>query len=254
MLSEFALEVFSMKHMLIFTLTICLGLLGASVMAEDENCPAQAAGKKGFDPIAEFHHAIAPAWHDYYPNKDFESLLTSASDFSEKIGPIMNLEPTFKTTERKEGFEKHRQQLADMVAKAKEAAEKGEGEAVYEILPALHDNFEYMASYLLPVPFPEFESLQEVLDIMVNTHLKNDDIDAVKTSMVALELKCNDLKKATLPPDLTSVQKKADADLEDIQAAFAELKKTCAQSNPDKIRECLLKLSTKAEEFEKNYI
>jgi hypothetical protein len=243
-----------MKHLLTFVLLLCLSIFTAVVIAEDEGCPAQSAGQKGFTPIADFHHAIAPAWHEYYPNKDLDALSASAHEFAEKIKPIMKLEPEFKTVERKEGFESHRAKLADLVEKALGAAEEDDGQAVYDILPDLHDNFEYMASYLLPLDYPQLSSLQQVLDIMVGTHLENDDIEAVKTSMTALELKCGDLRESKLPPDLKSVEKEAAADLAEIQASFAELKEMCEGKDETKIRECLLKLTQKVKEFEKNYI
>lgn len=231
------------------------GFLSAEVPDDKESgCPANQAAQQGFDLLRELHQVMGPAWHNAYPKKDYVALGDAIMQFDGMLPKVKELEHTFKTVERRENFDNARSQFVDLVEKGKKATADEDYETLYGIYPDLHTGFEEMASHLLPLDFPEFASLQIVVDLMVDTHLKNNDIKAIVTSLEALKIKNNALQKAVLPDDLKSVEEKVKGDISAIDGACLELEKACGATNVQPSIDSLNRLKKLCDKFEQNYI
>jgi len=119
------------------------------VFAEEGGCPGEEAAEKGFDPIKEFHHAIAPVWHKAYPAKDFDAMMAAAPEFEKALEGVMKLEPKFTDAEKAKAFTDSRDALAAVVANYSKAVAAPDQDLVYELLPKVHEQFEATASAIL---------------------------------------------------------------------------------------------------------
>lgn len=217
-------------------------------------CPADRAAASGMDILGDLHKVMAPAWHEAYPAKNYSALNDAVIKFDVMLPKVKDLKHTFKTPERQKKFEAARTRFIGLTAKAKATGEAGDNDALYALIPDLHTSFEEMAYYLLPLNFPEYESFRVVVDLMIDTHLKNKDYKAISSSVEALKIKNDQLQKAALPEDLKSVAEKATADITAIGEACKELETACGATTVTKVDECLEKLKKACDKFEQDYI
>lgn len=247
-----------MKHaacILPILLLLCAVGLSAQEPAHDSSeCPAEQAAARGMDVLEKLHGIMAPAWHKAYPDKDYAALGEAMDQFAAMIPEVKKITHPFKTTERENGFNAARTQFIELVQKGEAAHKTGGNDVIYEVMPGIHTGFEEMAYYLLPLQFPEFESLNTVVTLMVDTHLKNEDYDAIVTSLEALKIKNGELQQAALPEDLTSVKDKASSDITAIGEACGKLETACSSTSKEQIVECLNNLKGLCEKFEQDYI
>jgi hypothetical protein len=234
-------------------------LLSASLIAEppqqdESGCPAHQAANRGFKLIEELHHIMAPAWHEAYPEKNYAALGEACVKFESLVPKLADLNHIFKIDARKENFNKARTQFIDLVNKGRAAAEEENSTVLYGLFPDLHTRFEEMAFYLLPLHFPEYESFKVVVDLMVDTHLKNEDYEAVTSSLEALKIKNEQLQKAALPEDMKAIEKNVNSDIDAIGAKCRELEEACHSTSAKNVEDCLNKLKVLCDKFEQDYI
>lgn len=229
-------------------------LMAGSVMSAENSCPADRAGKQGHNPIAEFHHVLAPVWHQSWPAKDYDALLKAGPQFAERFDEIEAMNPEFNTEKKQETFLKYRKQFGMLVDAFAVACEAGDKEKAYELMPDLHDAFEMTASALLPTHYPEFEGVVISSNLLVESHLPADNIDGIKGTTETLVAKINNLTEETIPEEL--LEKKAE-----ILAKFAEMKKLvaklqecCVKDDTAGIKKTAIELSKKIDSFALTYI
>ncbi len=247
-----------MKHaacILPMLLLLCIIGVSAQEPAQDTGgCPAEQAAAKGMEVLKKLHGVMAPAWHTAYPDKDYAALGEAMDQFAAMIPDVEKISQPFKTTEREKNFNAARTQFIELVQKGAAAKKTGDNDVIYAVMPDIHTGFEEMAYYLLPLQFPEFESLNTVVNLMVDTHLKNEDYEAIVTSLEALKIKNTELQQAALPEDLTSVKEQASSDVAAIGEACGKLEAACSGTSKDKIVECLNNLNGLCKKFEQDYI
>lgn len=247
-----------MKNAVVLMPVLALLLAFAPLTAEpphqESNCPAHQAADKGIKLLEELHHVMAPAWHEAYPAKNYAALGEAMIKFDAMIPKVKEFTHTFKTTERQDKFDAARTRFIGLVAKGKSSHDAKANEALYALTPDIHTSFEEMAYYLLPLDFPEYSSLLIVVDLMIDTHLKNEDFKAIVTSMEALKIKNGMLQKATLPEDMKSVEKNVAEDIAAIGAMCRDLEEACGSTSSEIIVECLKKLKIICDKFEQDYI
>ena len=197
---------------------------------------------------------MAPAWHEAYPAKNSAALREAIAKFDAMTPRVKSLTHAFKTAERQEKFDTARIRFMELTATGKAAVAAGDNDALYALFPDLHTGFEEMAYYLLPLSFPEYESLRVVVDLMIDTHLKNKDYKAIITSLEALKIKNDQLQKAPLPKDLQSVAEKASADIAAIGENCRQLETACQATSVSMVDEALDRLKKACDKFEQDYI
>ncbi len=247
-----------MKHaacILPVLLLLCLIGVSAQEPAQDSGgCPADQAAARGMDVLKKLHGVMAPAWHTAYPDKDYAALGEAMDGFAAMIPDVKKIVHPFKTVEREKNFNAARTQFIELVEKGAAAKRTGDNEVIYAVMPDIHSGFEEMAYYLLPLQFPEFEALNTVVVLMVDTHLKNEDYEAIVTSLEALKIKNGELQEAALPEDLTSVKEQASSDIDAIGKACDTLESACSGTSKEQIIECLNDLNGLCKKFEQDYI
>ncbi|MFH1374222.1 MAG: hypothetical protein ABII79_10540 [bacterium] len=219
------------KHLLILVAVLLLAPMATGGEAPVEEgsgpghagCPANRAAELGHDPFHQFHKILAPVWHEAWPDKDYESLLLAGSRFAEAFVAIAKMEPTFKSLKRQQDFMKYRDEFAKYVKAYSAAAERGEKDKVYELMPGLHDAFEMTASTLLPVSYPEIEALAVTLDLIVGTHMPKDNLEGIVGSTETL------LNRFSVLADTASVPVELKDHQAEIMRAVAVMKKLAMQ-------------------------
>ena len=234
---------------------VCLLLLAAALGgAEETTCPAHRAAEHGFSPFEAFHHVVAPAWHDAWPDKDYDALIAAGPEFLEAYKGIAELEPEFKSTLRYEQFHENRARLGRIVKEYAAAAEAGDKEKVYELMPQLHDAFEYAAGSLLPVSYPEFEGIVITLNLILETHLPKNNTDGITGSTETLLAKFEHINAETLPEELRENEQQVIARLHSMAAIAQKMKKCCDDQDMDGYREQASTLNTQVEAFIADFI
>ncbi len=240
-----------MKKLLVLTGFLALAL---SASAAAQTCPADRAAKDGFSPFEEFHHVMAPAWHEAYPAEDYDALFAAAPKFVECFHAVAEMDPIHKSSGRKEQFIEARKELGDIVEAYAEAAASEDKEKVYALMPRLHDAFEHAASTLLPVHYPEFEGMVITLNLILETHLPKDNEAGVVGSTETLEMKMKQLNSESLPEELVEHKEPIMAEFEAMAADVSKMKQCCDNKDMDGYREHAALLDKRVKKFIETYI
>ena len=234
---------------------ICAVLLCCALpQAAEQTCPAQRSAQDGHNPFEAFHHVIAPAWHQAWPDKDYETLFAAAPKFEEAFAEIAALEPEFKSSVRAEVFANRRTDLKDLIEAYTKAAGQKDEEGVHKILPDLHDAFEQTASATLPVHYPEFEGMVLTVNLIQETHLPKNNREGIVGSTETLEIKIDALTPESLPAELKEHEEAIAAEFEAMSELADQMRSCCDKDDMQGYREHLSALNARIEKFIKAYI
>ena len=120
-----------------------------SAFAEEGGCPAHKAEGKGFSAMGELHHVVAPLWHHAYPDKDYAAMKDAAPKLTAAFVKLAEMKGDRLNDEEKKAFADARAALGQDIEAFAKFAEAGEDEALYAMLPGLHEKFEAVASVLV---------------------------------------------------------------------------------------------------------
>ena len=235
-------------------LVLLLAFVAMAVHADESSCPAKRAGDKGFNSIEAFHHVLGPTWHKAWPNKDYDALIAAGPKFEETFGPIAELKMTFKTEKRADAFTKNRDEFAKLVKLYGEACKDGNKEKVYELMPALHDAFEMTASAMLPVHYPEFDGFVISMNMIMESHMPQNNTEGIIGSTETLVAKVEGLTEETIPEDLKEKQAEIMAIFAAMKELTTKMKECCDKNDMETYKIHIEHLNTKVNEFHTKYI
>jgi hypothetical protein len=244
-----------MKRLTALFLILVLGLMwGIAAAGTPEEkaagCPAEKAGQQGKSIFKDLHDVMAPAWHEAYPEKNVAAIREAIGKFETMIPRVKEYQPAIKLAARQEKFNAAKAKFLDYIVQGK----TGNDSVVLNNMPDMHTNFEMMAHFSMPAEFKEYESFKTVVNLMIDTHLKNGDFAAIGTSLEALQMKDAMLQKAELPEDFKPVEADAKAQIASLGAGAKELSAACAAKDNKKIEETLKKLKEACDIFDGKYI
>jgi hypothetical protein len=246
------------KHLLILSALLLLVPLTYAEEPEQESksgCPADRAAKSGFDSFGTFHKIMAPAWHTSWPDKDYDALLTAGPKFKEAFAEIAKMQPTFKTKGRKKAFLKARDSFSRIIEMYAAAAKRGDKEAVYNLMPQLHDAFEMTASTLLPVSYPEIEAAVVTLNLIMETHLPENNMESIGSSTETLIARFVVLADTTtIPNELKEKQTEILAEIATMKKLVLQMKESCDKNDMKHYKEHATELDEKLKGFFEKYI
>lgn len=246
------------KHLLILAALLLLVPLTYSAEPEQESksgCPADQAAKKGFTAFHDFHDVMAPAWHTAWPDKNYDALLAAGPKFKEAFAGIAKMEPTFKTKSCKKAFLKARDNFSRIIEMYSAAAERGDKEAVYDLMPQLHNAFEMTASTLLPVSYPEIEAAAVTLNLIMETHLPKNNMEGIVGSTETLVARFVVLADTTtIPDELKERQKEILAEIAAMKKLVLQMKESCDKKDMENYKKHATELDAKLKGFFEKYI
>ncbi len=224
------------------SIRILLALALLTTLAYAQTCPSSRAAKAGISPFETFHKIMHPAWHEAYPAKDFAALMKAAPEFEKAFEAIAALEAKTNNPTRKAAFLQHREEFAGLVKSFASAAKADDSQAVYEIMPELHEAFEMTASACMPRPYPEVEAIAITTHLILDKHLPADNAEGIVGSTETLQEKMKALTEKSLPSELQ--EKKAE-----ILPLFADWTKLSARMKESLDKKDMAAYKTSAEEL-----
>ena len=251
------------KHLLILAaLLLIVPLTYAAEPPHEEEpghghagCPAHQVAKMGFTVFHDFHEIMAPAWHTAWPDKDYDALLAAGPKFKEAYIGIAKMEPTFKTKYAYKAFLKARDSFSRIIEMYAAAAKRGDKEAVYDLMPQLHDAFEMTASTLLPVSYLEIEAAVITLNLIMETHLPENNVEGIVGSTETLVARFVVLADTTsIPDELKERQKEILAEIAAMKKLVLQMKESCDKKDMKSYKVHATELDTKLKGFFEKYI
>ena len=227
---------------LLLLLIFCVTGSYAGETPKQETCPGDQAAEQGLNPFGAFHEVIAPAWHMAWPEKNYDALIAAGPKFEKAFDGIAKLTPKFTSEGRQKYFERCRSEFADLVTEYAKAARDGDGEKVYELMPALHGAFEKTAASTMKIEYKELDGVAVTIDLILNKHLKENNHEGIVGSTETLVTKVGSLDEETLPPALSWDKEAVMTDLAGLKSLAADMKKCCDNDDMDTYK-------TRAEEF-----
>jgi hypothetical protein len=225
-------------------LAISTGIVIAGEGPVKEECPGDQAAEQGLNPFGTFHEVIAPAWHQAWPDKDYDALIAAGPKFEKAFKGIAALKPEFTSTGRQKYFENCRKQFGEIVAAYAQAARDGDKDKVYELLPALHSGFEKTAAATMKIEYKQLDGIAVTIGLIVNKHLPENNQNGINGSTETLVTKVDALGEETLPDALTWDKEAVMTDLAGLKTIAGEMKKCCDSNDMDTYK-------ARAEEFDK---
>jgi hypothetical protein len=207
-------------------LLVCGTVFAGQEKNAEAQCPANRAAEAGYNPFETFHSVMAPAWHGAWPKKDYDALFAAAPKFQEIMAEIMKMKPELNET-RMANFVAYRDDFAKIVKAYAEAAEKGDQEAVYALMPDVHEKFEQTASSLLPIHYPLVESIAMQARLITETHLPDNNKEGIVEATDKLAAQVEYLDEDSIPDELTGKKEVLMAQFADIQKIAAKMKECC---------------------------
>jgi hypothetical protein len=226
----------------------------AKAYLEDKACPANKAAELGAKPFDDFHKVMAPVWHKDYPEKNIDALIAAAPVFKEQYAAIETLDPKLTNEHKLAYFNQCREEFGKVLNQFAEAAEKGDTEQVYELMPAVHNSFEQTAAALLPIEYKEFDAFRITLGLITDTHLPEDNMEGIVGSTATLANKAENLTVESLPQDLSWSKEEVTPVLERIRELAAEMKKCCDANDMEAYKKHAEALKAEAESFSQKYL
>ncbi len=220
----------------------------------ESGCPAHQASEQGYTAIHDFHEIMAPAWHNAYPDKDYAALLAAGAQFKERFKAIAALKPNFSSAERKKAFMEERDKFAKIVAEYAAAAEKGDKETVYKLMPELHEAFEMTAKALLSIPYPEMEGITKTLNLILKTHLPKNNTEGIVNSTKTLVAKCNELTAESIPEELKGKKEEILKEFAAMKELARQMEQHCQSKDLKTYHKYANQLYEKIKEFFKEYL
>jgi hypothetical protein len=208
---------------------ICTALLAQAQTPDRQEgtCPAHRAAEAGHNTFEAFHRVMAPAWHEAWPNEDYEALFEAGPKFLEAFQAVSEMTPEFKTENRAEQFSKAREDLGLILATYAAACDARDSAKVYELMPQVHDAFERTASTLLRVPYPEIDGLAITTRLIIDTHLPKGNMEGISGSTETLVRKCEVINEATIPPEIADQKEAILKDLAGIRKVIMKMQQCC---------------------------
>lgn len=231
------------------TILFAVLVLSAPYAAAQEGCPTDQNATAGYVSFEHFHHVMAPAWHTAWPARDYVALIAAGPQFTEQFKAIEQLNPELVSPTRRPAFVEQRQQFAELVARYGDACRRSDSGLVYKLMPDLHNAFEATAATLVPVNYPEFEGLMVTIDLIVQTHLPDRNMEGLVGSTETLRTKMEHLVAAPLPETLIENENKIRPTLETLRHLVLHMLQAMYQND---IKEYIIyatELKTQAEEF-----
>lgn len=236
-------------------LLISLGLLMFNIASADEKlCPADRAADIGHDPFGDFHEIMAPAWHIAWPDSNFEALFEAGSAFKDKFTAIAKLEPTFKNEKRKTEFIESRKNFASLVEEYAGAADAKDKEKVYELMPRLHDAFEFTASTLLPVYFPQIEGIVITVNMILENHIPKNNMEGITGSTETLITKLKNYNSEAIPDELKEYEGNIELAFNDMLKIAMMMEKCCKDADMEGYQKHIANLDSNLKAFIEKYI
>ncbi|MBD3332465.1 hypothetical protein GF356_06420 [candidate division GN15 bacterium] len=239
-----------------FLLILAALLVAGAVTADEEGhvCPAHLAAEQGHNAFAEMHHVIAPAWHDAWPNKNYDALIEFAPKFEATYQGVAEMKPDLKIEARQERFEKRRTLLGDLVTQYAEAAKKGDKEKVYALMPDLHEAFEQAAASLVPIEYPEFEGVDITSAMILDEHIPAENYEGVVGSTETLLTQLEVLTAESVPSDLSYFKEDIVKRFEKMRERAAKMKECCDNNDMDLYKEHAMAFRAAVTSFQADYL
>ncbi len=236
---------------LVWVMTMSALLVAAGAAAQ---CPADKAAEMGHGGFETFHHVMAPAWHDAYPDSNFDALIEAGPKFKEAFVEIQGMRPEFKSDVKKAHFNECRKEFGDLVEQYAAACAEGDKDKVYALMPDLHTAFERSAAALMPISYKEFEALKVTLGLIVNEHLPANNHEGIVGSTETLVTKAASLNEESLPNLLVWSKDDILKRFESIQALTTKLKECCDNNDMAAYSEHASALNAQVIEFSERYL
>jgi hypothetical protein len=228
-----------MRNCLLFVgmalLLLCGAVMAGQDQVSDSACPANRAAEEGYNPFEAFHSVMAPAWHGAWPEKNYDALIAAAPKFTEIMGEIMKMKPDLNEV-RMANFVSHRDDFAKIVNAYAEAAEKGDNEAVYALMPDVHEMFEQTAASLLPIHYPLVESIAMQARLITETHLPKENKQGIVDATDKLVEQVKYLDEDSIPQELSAKKDALLAQFADIRKITAKMKECCDKDDMETFR------------------
>jgi len=241
-----------MKKLLIIAAVLLITAMAC--FAGESSCPADRASAIGYNPFGDFHHLMAPVWHNAWPEKDYETLLAAGPKFEKLFVAIAEMEPKLKTEKRNKIFIKKREAFAKAVQLFADACKAGDKEKAYELMPNLHDTFEMAASSLLPLHYPEFDGFVISFNMLNENHIPSNNIDGINGTVETLVAKLDGLTAESIPSELNDKKPAMVKEFSKIKKMVAKLQECCDKKDMKKLADHAKELSLFLDEFVKKYI
>ena len=238
----------------LLTLILLLPCLAIAGDDGESGCPAHKAAERGFTPFEDFHHVMAPAWHDAWPAKDYDALIAVGPKFEEAFVAVAKMEPKFKLEARHAKFEKMRTEFGETVKAYAAAAAKADKDAVYEMMPGLHDAFEGTAATLLPVQYEEIDAITMVMRMILRKHLPDDNTEGIVGSTETLVTKVQGLTEETIPEEMAEVKEGLLEKFASLGDRAAKMKECCDKKDMKAFAEHAESFQSGLDELKKAYL
>lgn len=234
-----------MKRTIVFSMLILL----APYASAQEGCPADQAATAGFVSFEHFHHVMAPAWHTAWPERDFAALLAAGPEFTQLFGAIRQLNPEMVAPVRRSAFIEQRLQFEKLVKQYAAACQHSDSDLVYQLMPDLHNAFEATAATLLPLSYPEFEGFMVTVDLIVQIHLPDRNIEGLVGSTETLRTKMDHLMTSPLPEALANNEEWIRSTLESLRHLVLHMLQAMYQNDIKMYIIYATELKTQSDEF-----
>ena len=241
-----------MKYRLvILAVVLCLATIAG---ASEKGCPANRAAQEGFSPFKDFHKIMAPAWHNDWPEKNYDALIAIGPEMKKAFKGIADMKPEFKLEHRNEIFLKNRSVFEDIINKYAAAAEIKDKEAVYNLMPELHKAFEMTASSLLPIHFPLLDGLIITNNTIMENFLPQNDMKGISESTDTLVFHIESFTEKDIPEELDPVKNDIVKEFEQLGKIIARMKESCDKKDMKSYQTNIERLNFHLEQILDKYI
>ena len=234
-----------MKALTSLALLFCLAM---TATAQDNSV------KMLTDKFDAFHDIMHPAWHEAYPNKDYQAILASGPKFEEAFAQIAPIDPRIPNSIRYTRYASDRKIMSDHVAEFAAACKAKDEQLAYKLLPDLHTAFENAMSQLYPLEFKPIDGILVSVDVILDMHSPSENWDGMAGSTETILMKLDYITDSSFTAEVAPYLERMKAEFKNAGLIAREMAASVEKKDLAAFRTKATALKSMMEAMRENYL
>jgi hypothetical protein len=200
--------------------------------------------------LSDMHEVVYPLWHTAFPDKDFALIKELLPQLDVLMQKVEEAELPGILREKQTVWDEGKQALKSAIEQLNQAANEDNEEEMLKQTEAFHTAYEGLVRTLRPL-VAELDAFHQELYKLYHYHSPNEDLEAMRTTVAAMQEKMILLKGVQLPSRLADRQIEFDEAVNNLETELNMLAEVVQSNRKREIAEAVEKVHTAYQNTEK---
>jgi hypothetical protein len=201
--------------------------------------------------LKDFHEVIFKLWHDAWPNKNLVLMKELVPGVDSHLVKLQKVELPGILRDKKTKWDEGVKSLSEIVSAYKKATATTDTQKILDAAENLHSSYEKLVRIIRPV-LKELDAFHQSLYPLFHYYMPKYEKDKIKTSVMELVSKIDELNKAELPERLKDKDKPFQSKRSQLDKSVRFLAKVVKEIDDEKtVIDAIKKMHTDYQQLEK---